>query len=266
VCRSSSTEPDTSWLPVSVPCISMVSIGVILGTLAHGATAVGLCPCSEECPNGLSKTVEGRVGYCRQLLGMLGGPSESDRVMFVRSGDTPAPVPSSEPRNTREKRIRLFGRGEVADAVGVLAAQYGVEELKLAHPQSPLGKVEIDEETCTGCGTCATVCPTGALRYEGGDGSIAVTFDASLCSACRQCVSLCPEAANGAIDLTHATDLRSIAQGRCVLFRGDEARCERCGGVVATRPMLARIAAILGDDYKPQFMERLCVSCRGLSE
>ncbi|MDP6402645.1 MAG: 4Fe-4S binding protein [SAR202 cluster bacterium] len=264
VCKSSSTEPDTSWLPVRVPGLSMVSVGVILGTLSRGASAVGLCPCAEDCQGGVSRTVEDRIDYCRQLLGMLGEPSEADRVMFVRSEDTAAPEGSSGSRKIPEEPVRLFGRGEVADVVEILAGQYGVTELELAHPQSPLGKVVIDEKVCTGCGTCGMVCPTGAMAFERRDDGIAVTFDASLCTGCRQCVSLCPEAAGGAISLTQATDLRCIAQGRRVLFQSEEARCERCGGAVASRPMLERIAAVLGDDYHPQFMEKLCVDCRAM--
>lgn len=45
----------------------------------------------------------------------------------------------------------------------------------------------IDEETCTGCGWCETVCPEDALRAWG-----YLTIDREKCTACGLCVDHCP--------------------------------------------------------------------------
>jgi ferredoxin len=67
-----------------------------------------------------------------------------------------------------------------------LATRYGVDDLSLEHPNSPLGLVQIDARTCTGCETCVGGCPTGALSSERHDESIAVAFDAALCTRLRE--------------------------------------------------------------------------------
>jgi formate hydrogenlyase subunit 6/NADH:ubiquinone oxidoreductase subunit I len=127
-----------------------------------------------------------------------------------------------------------------------------------------LGGVRVDDQACTACGSCAAICPTDALKYEREDDHLALTFDPALCVACGRCYSQCPEKAAGAIGMTRITDLREISEGRRTLLRSQETLCERCGAPVATRAMLARIAVLLGDDYSPQYMERLCTECRGI--
>jgi pyruvate formate lyase activating enzyme len=46
--------------------------------------------------------------------------------------------------------------------------------------------------SCTACGTCVEVCPTGALWLEGG----ALKFDRTRCTACFACVDACPQEAH----------------------------------------------------------------------
>jgi ferredoxin len=54
------------------------------------------------------------------------------------------------------------------------------------------GRVHIDEDTCTQCGQCATICPTEVLRLE--DGQVRIRADSPLgCIACGHCMTVCPE-------------------------------------------------------------------------
>lgn len=46
---------------------------------------------------------------------------------------------------------------------------------------------EVSAEICTGCGTCAEVCPTGAISADG------LALDAEKCIKCCACVKACPE-------------------------------------------------------------------------
>ncbi|HOB17285.1 MAG TPA: 4Fe-4S binding protein [Candidatus Methanoculleus thermohydrogenotrophicum] len=52
----------------------------------------------------------------------------------------------------------------------------------------------IDLELCTGCETCADVCPAAAIRMEEGKAEV----DPGLCVDCGTCVDECP---SGAIHL-----------------------------------------------------------------
>jgi ferredoxin len=56
--------------------------------------------------------------------------------------------------------------------------------------QNASQEVKRDEETCTHCGACTAVCPTGALAVERPE--MAVRFDQKKCSVCELCVPTCP--------------------------------------------------------------------------
>jgi ferredoxin len=46
-----------------------------------------------------------------------------------------------------------------------------------------------DEDSCIHCGTCTSVCPSGALSL---DADAKLTFDNSKCVVCEMCVDACP--------------------------------------------------------------------------
>ena len=57
--------------------------------------------------------------------------------------------------------------------------------------RQPLSQdVTRDEERCTHCGACVTICPTGALFMD--KKTMKVIFDAEKCIACELCVKGCP--------------------------------------------------------------------------
>ena len=51
--------------------------------------------------------------------------------------------------------------------------------------------VSRDEQKCTQCGICTSVCPTGALSIPDRETMI-VEFDVDKCVACSLCVPVCP--------------------------------------------------------------------------
>ncbi len=62
--------------------------------------------------------------------------------------------------------------------------------------------------------------------------------------------------------MTRVTELGQLLDHkRRLLFRDEEAPCERCGSPVATRRMLQRLDALLADgNPRPP---RLCIACKG---
>jgi heterodisulfide reductase subunit A len=67
---------------------------------------------------------------------------------------------------------------------------------------------KVDEEICTGCGTCEMICPYGAISVD------TETMKAStmevLCKGCGSCAASCPERA---ISMNHFRDEQLISQG-----------------------------------------------------
>ncbi|MFH1593498.1 MAG: NIL domain-containing protein [Candidatus Omnitrophota bacterium] len=55
------------------------------------------------------------------------------------------------------------------------------------------GDVTRDEESCTHCGACVTICPTEALHMD--RKTMKIIFDATKCIVCELCVSGCPSRA-----------------------------------------------------------------------
>jgi heterodisulfide reductase subunit A len=74
---------------------------------------------------------------------------------------------------------------------------------------------EVDVDACTGCGTCITVCPYGAI--DRGEDRMAVVT-AVLCKGCGTCVATCPERA---IDIHHFSNEQLYEQA-IALLRGGE--------------------------------------------
>jgi len=56
-------------------------------------------------------------------------------------------------------------------------------------------KQVVENNWCTGCGTCVAFCPVKALKIEyTGDGRYVPALDEGVCTDCGLCVELCPAA------------------------------------------------------------------------
>ncbi len=69
--------------------------------------------------------------------------------------------------------------------------------------------VYVDEKRCTGCGTCMTVCPTGAIAMVDN----VATIDQDRCTGCEACIDVCPEGAIMAV-----TEERALVPSRQQAF------------------------------------------------
>ena len=74
----------------------------------------------------------------------------------------------------------------------------------------------VDDDKCTGCGTCEMVCPFGAISVDLGRMKASTTE--VLCKGCGSCSASCPELA---ISMNHFLNEQLIFQG-LVLVREEE--------------------------------------------
>jgi heterodisulfide reductase subunit A len=71
---------------------------------------------------------------------------------------------------------------------------------------------QIDEAICIGCGTCAEVCPYGALTLD--EVRHVMTVNEAMCKGCGGCNSVCP---SGAATMKHFRDRQIYAQIEALL-------------------------------------------------
>jgi ferredoxin len=131
--------------------------------------------------------------------------------------------------------------------------------LKMA---SPLGKVTLDKDACTGCCLCAFDCPTGALTVTSGEevDVYQLLFKHNLCVACGQCIELCPEQC---LHLERTLEPDKLDSPATVLFKDKIARCTECGRPVGSKAMIKRMKAkILDAGQSPSLNLELCPECK----
>jgi len=269
----SSSPMAPQWLPLSVPCSGFVSPAIILQSLAHGAAAVGILGCGNDCRYGQREHTQGKIDYCQKALAALGLPSGVVTFFDASLGASSLAASLNSPlegwRNAAAltSRLSFSGPSAAASALIALAAAAANDDAPAAldHPYSPLGLVKIDSDGCTGCGSCAQTCPTGALDLAQGN-TVTLKYDSTLCTGCAQCVSVCPERV---VHVSRTTDLARLGNGPEGLYEDETVRCRSCGSPVAPVAMLKRIEAALSrdgerpNDATMRTITSLCPACRG---
>jgi Fe-S-cluster-containing hydrogenase component 2 len=88
------------------------------------------------------------------------------------------------------------------------------------------------DENCTACGTCARICPTGALTLRIYEEHFTLDFSAEACIACGLCAESCtPEAITISLAPTYTQIFKN--EGPLTLLEGDLIKCIRCGTRIA---------------------------------
>jgi ferredoxin len=245
---------EAGWYPVEVPCTGMLSIGWLLAPLLLGASAVSAEPClSSGCSLANDARLTERYAAATAISETLG--FGSDRVRLSTQGSMPDPIGS----------LPAAALGEMHDADVFLAmATLGSKDVKVPTTVGAVGVVSINENSCTICELCATVCPTDALSARRSHDTVDITFDAMSCVGCAMCVAACPEKAQNAITLDRRFDVDALATGRHTLISGSTATCEKCGGQIAPSAMLDRIQSMLGPEHAGTLalIGKRCIDCR----
>jgi len=126
------------------------------------------------------------------------------------------PMPTLNPyervRNFKEVELGLSIKSALAEARRCLLCG-PCEECLESEDFCEADDVIIDENKCTGCGTCVIVCPFGALEKD--EKGVAKVFE-SICKSCGLCAASCPEKA---ITMSLFSDTNIITQALTILER-----------------------------------------------
>jgi ferredoxin len=240
---ASATEPP--WVDLRVPCVAMLPVHWLVGTLLAGASAVAVEPCGCGQESDAVERAERTRLAARRMLAAAG--IESDRI------DPDHEVPLGPPIAPPSADVSFE---PTAAPIGLALAP-----IAWGDPLAAAGLVNIDEGLCTGCEMCATVCPADALRAIDTGGTLTIDFDPMLCNGCAQCLARCPE--EGALAIRTAIDSSELDRGVRVLATHVVATCAKCGGPVATETVLERLGARLDDEVVLKQISSLCLDCRG---
>jgi ferredoxin len=128
---------------------------------------------------------------------------------------------------------------------------------------APYGAVLVDNDACTLCLSCASLCPTGAL----GDNPDLpqLRFQETACLQCGLCETICPE---NAITLRPQLDLRDSAFNQTVLHEEEPFACIECGSLFGVKSTIERIVQQLEGKHSMFSAKgsgdliKMCENCR----
>ncbi len=128
---------------------------------------------------------------------------------------------------------------------------------------APYGSVVLDQDACTLCLSCVSLCPSGALK-ENPDAP-QLRFQEDACLQCGICTTICPEKA---LTLDPRLDLSDDALRARVLKEEEPFNCVECGKPFGVRSTVMRLTEKLAgkhamfQDNKAIQLIQMCDDCR----
>jgi len=248
-----------------LPCLAWLSPPIMLALMAQGLRSLWLDDdsCGTCLLGSVHSSVVKAVAAANRLLRLMGHTG----TIYLYTAEVarlnqPHQIPLIDPRQPAYSRRDFFGalRRATAEALATLveetlqptstgkpAPYLPRQRVLLAAALSRLGQapeepVEMGDialaevmvaETCTACGLCAKLCPTGALDFRQDQASYVLDIRPLHClgQECHICRLICPVQA---ITLSSQVDLAEMLKGEPrVLRAGVLVPCARCGAPTA---------------------------------
>ncbi|WP_370312800.1 4Fe-4S binding protein [Sagittula sp.] len=240
-------------IPLELPKVGAFGHAEIVAALAAGFASVALLPGPNADMDAIGPQVE--------LARAIGGAT---RVTVI---DTPDPEALSDtlygaeaPQPLDTANVRPMGTRRQITRQAARALNPVAEVLPLPEG-APYGAVLVDQDACTLCLSCVSLCPSGALGDNPDRPELRFQEDA--CLQCGLCANVCPEAA---ISLQPQLDLTPAALTQRILKEEEPFACIECGKLFGVKSTVEKITEKLqshsmfaGDRLR---MVQMCDDCR----
>lgn len=235
-CAAASSVPlGEGLLPLEVPSLDVVSLGWMLQLVA-GGVGVSVRGCDD--PTCASRADE-LSRLCALVLERYGEP------VRARSGGPRGAVGGFETAEPTASLLALSLLESGSGRDGEPAPSPG--GWRIASPVAPFGDLAIDTALCSGCGHCASLCPSGSIAADTVGRDLRLSFDPSTCLACGACATACPETAlsfERVVDPSFVSDPR-----KTVAVLPAPPRCRSCGRPLAGGLSADRLALRLRESH-----------------
>jgi heterodisulfide reductase subunit A len=142
------------------------------------------------------------------------------RIVQDRDGFFPQVRSRLRPENSADTGVYICGAAHrpcdwlEAEFQATVAAFRAVRRLRKGLVSSAANVAVVDEERCSGCGTCSQHCPFGAISMRQRQVLDVAHIDPLLCTGCGSCVVVCPVKA---ISMPINNDMQIMAQVQAAL-------------------------------------------------
>ncbi|MET4101158.1 ferredoxin [Roseovarius sp. MBR-78] len=241
-------------IPLEVSALAGFGHAEILAALASGFAEVSvlLSPTTErDAPDQEVPLAQAMAGGHPVRLLDLSDPDALCDALYDQSTPPPLAEPVL-PMGNRRQVARLAAR----------ALNPGTETLDLP-AAAPYGAVLVNEDACTLCLSCVSLCPSGALMDN--EDKPQLRFQEDACLQCGICATICPEKA---ITLAPRMDLTDAALTQVVLNEEEPFACVECGVLFGSKSTVERITEKLAGKHAmfgtsdAARMIQMCENCR----
>jgi ferredoxin len=252
-------------LPVRVEDIGSIGLEAFMTLFAYGACQVRLLVAAGTAPT-LLDTSRGQIAIASVILAGLGDADADRRIVLVTTPDAAgaADVPHALPGAPATFAVLGNKREIFRMALAHLHQHASAAVAQLPLPASaPFGAITVNNDACTLCMACVSVCPASAV--QGGGAEPKLWFREDSCVQCGLCEKACPE---DAIKLVPQLDFAAHLQPeRRLLHQEIMQVCLGCGKPFTTHKMVVRMQQKLQNhwmfkDPEARKILLMCDACR----
>ena len=268
--RLGPTMPE-AVIPVHLEEIGATGLDTWLTCLAYGAGAVGLLV-PPKTPAKVVDELTAQIEFGRAMIAGLGIPPAALSLVAGDAADAPASEAYTPldglPESVLEEHANYTAPDEKRTIIRLAMHHLSANALTVTSlvplpPGAPFGQVLVDEDACTLCMGCVSVCPADAL--QDGQGLPQLRFVEWNCVQCGLCEGACPEDAIS-LEARFLYNPNERQQTR-ILNEEEPFCCVSCGKAFATGSVIESMRSKLEghwmfqDEASRRRLE-MCEDCR----